>query len=52
MFKIMHGGSCACMHQVVWITVRHEHEHKLAAVQQREARLMLMTSCCVSESLH
>jgi hypothetical protein len=25
LLKIMHGSSCACMSQLVWITVRHEH---------------------------
>jgi hypothetical protein len=25
--KIMYGGNSACMHQALWITVRHEHRH-------------------------
>jgi hypothetical protein len=50
--EIMHGGSCACMCQEVWIAVRHDYHHIWASVQQREAGLLLTTSCGASESLH
>jgi hypothetical protein len=50
--EIMHGGSCACMCQEVEITVRHDHRHAQASVQQREAGLLPTTSCGGSESLH
>jgi hypothetical protein len=41
--KIMHGGSCACMHQALTITLRHEHLHLSASFQQREAGLSPIT---------
>jgi hypothetical protein len=40
------------MHRVVRITVRHEHRHVQATVQQKEARLLLRTSCCVSRCIY
>jgi hypothetical protein len=37
--------------QVVWITVRHDHRHMKASVQQRKAGLLPTTSCGVSRCM-
>jgi hypothetical protein len=39
------------MSQLVWVTVRHEHLHIQASVQQREVGLLLTTIGC-KLSLH